>query len=107
MELREFVSKSLVDIRNGVIDANLAIAKQEGKTLGKDMASQFAIPAGGSKDKDIIFDVAVVVTQENSTTGGGGIKVAVVNIGGEVKDAGKQEQTSHIKFTITPHQWIG
>jgi len=107
MELREFVSKTLVDIRNGVMDANKEIAEQEGKTLGKDMASQFSIPAGGAKDKDIIFDVAVVVTQEGSTNGGGGIRVAVINLGGEVKNAERHEQTSHIKFTITPHQWIG
>ena len=102
MELQEFITKTLIDIKTGLRKANEHFASQEGKTLGLDATAAFMLPAyaHGGKDGCINFDIAVTVSQESSESGGTGIKIAIVNIGGEMKGVDKQESVSHIKFSL-------
>ena len=72
MELQEFIKNTLVSIKNGVRDANLEFAKQEGKTLGKDFGALFVLESSSGKGQDYItFDVAVIVSQESKNLAGG------------------------------------
>ncbi len=91
MELKEFIQKTLIDIRNGLRGANEEIAKLEGGKLGVDQAALFQLEShGGQGGKSYInFDIAVTVSREKQKTGGGSIKVAVLNVGGEANDSGK------------------
>jgi hypothetical protein len=109
MELQEFIKNTLVSIKNGVHDANLELAKQEGKILGQDFAALFVMePHNREKGQGYItFDVAVTVSQESKKSGGGGLKIAVASLGGEVGNVESQEHVSRIKFHIIPHQYIG
>lgn len=108
MELQEFIKNTLVSIKNGIHDANLEFAKQEGKTLGGDFGAQFVLETSRDKAQNYItFDVAVTVNQESKKSGGGGIKIAIVSLGGEVGDIKSQEHISRIKFHIIPHITIG
>ena len=109
MELRQFVAKTLVDIKNGLRDANELLAKQEGKTLGEDATLVYHIPdgRGDTKSKGIDFDVAVTVTQENASKGGGSINVAVAKIGGKIDESSKEEHISRIKFSVWPWSTVG
>lgn len=105
MELEEFIKTTLVNIKNGIRGANLEIAKKEGKELGKDIAAMFVMEAH-NRDKGqgyITFDVAVTVSQEKTKSGGGGLRIAVANLGGGVGDVKSQEHVSHIKFHIIPN----
>ena len=108
MELQEFIKNTLVSIKNGVHEANVEFAKQEGKILGNDFASIFVLePNQREKGQGYItFDLAVTVSQESKTTGGAGIKIAVVQLGGEVDDIKSQESISRIKFHVIPHRYI-
>ncbi|MFH1744566.1 MAG: hypothetical protein ABH881_00130 [bacterium] len=108
MELQEFIKNTLVSIKNGVHDANLEFAKQEGKTLGKDFSALFVIEAAGDKDQGrISFDIAVTVNQESKKSGGGGLKISVVSLGAEIGDIKSQEHISRIKFKIASHLFQG
>ncbi len=102
MGLEEFIQKTLIGIRNGLRGANEEIAKLEGGKLGVNQTALFQLEShGGSGGKSYInFDIAVTVSKENQKTGGGGINIAVVNVGGEVSDVGKQEYVSRIKFAL-------
>ncbi len=109
MDLQEFIKNTLVNIKNGIHDANVEFAKQEGKELGKDFTSIFVMEPN-NKDKGqgyITFDVAVTVSQENNAKGGAGIKIAVANLGGDLSSTTSQENITRIKFHIIPFQFIG
>jgi len=109
MDLQEFIKNTLVSIKNGLHDANVEFAKQEGKELGKDYAALFVMePHNREKSQGyIIFDVAVTVNQKDDKKGGGGIKIAVANLGGEITSSTSQENISRIKFHIISHSYIG
>lgn len=99
MDLKNFVKQTLLEITGGLKEAN-----HELKGSGAD----FILPQQGpvGKEGTIVFDVAVTVTSEDSKTGGGGIKIAVVNLGGELKGTEKHESISRIKFSISPYTFI-
>lgn len=109
MELEEFISKTLVDIKNGVSNANDILAKAEGKTRGVDANLYFAIEPHGREKKEgyINFDIAVTVSKETATSGGGGIKIAVASLGGELSETGSEQSISRIKFHVLPYFTIG
>lgn len=108
MELEEFIKTTLVSIKNGLHKANLEFAKQEGKELGKDIAAVFVMePHNRDKMQGYItFDVAVTVSQENKKTGGGGLRIAIASLGGEIGDIKAQEHVSRIKFHIIPNRSV-
>lgn len=92
MELDEFIKNTLVCIKNGVRNAN--------KEFGE---SPYFCIYGSTKDGNIYFDIAVTVSEQKGETGGGSIKIAVVDVGGKISSENHQEQTSRIKFSITPN----
>src|SRR3989344_6999214 len=106
MELKEFIKNTLINIKNGLHEANLEFAKQEGKTLGEDYTAQFVMRPTGDKQDYITFDVAVTVSEESKQSGGGGVKIAVASLGGELGSSKSQEHVSRIKFNIIPHEFI-
>ena len=53
-----------------------------------------------------MFDIAVTATEENNISGGGGVKVAILNIGGGSEHSKLNESISRIKFYISAHQYI-
>jgi hypothetical protein len=108
MELQEFIKNSLIGIKNGVHAANLELAKQENKVLGQDAAAYFVLESSRDNAQNYItFDVAVTVSQESKKSGGGGVRVAVVNIGGEIGNIKSQENISRIKFCVISHITTG
>ena len=108
MDLQEFIKTTLVSIKNGLRDANVELAKQEGKELGKDFSSVFVMrPTNDEKaQSDVVFDVAVTVSQKDDKTGGGAIKIAVANLGGEMSKSTSQENVTRIKFHISPFSFV-
>jgi hypothetical protein len=107
MELDKFISETLINIRNGLRAANEAVAESEGKTLGNDIAALFQMGPYEDDGGYIHFDIAVTVSGETTTTGGGGIRIAMVNIGAEASGASKQENVSRIKFSVKPSLYTG
>jgi len=108
MELQEFIKNTLVSIKNGVHDANLEFAKQEGKTLGQDFSALFVVDSSRDKGQNYIsFDVAITVSEKSKKSGGGKLNIQVASLGGEAGDIKSQEHISRIKFHVIPHITIG
>jgi hypothetical protein len=106
MDLKDFVSQTLVQIVQGVADAAGPIAALGG----------FVSPAHSSKIEGSVvghttdgtvrwvhavqFDVAVVAENDASVAGGGGLKVMGLNLGGSASTRDKEQTTSRIQFVV-------
>jgi hypothetical protein len=94
VELREFVKKTLLDIVQGVADA------QADPSIGA-----YVVPAGSTrKYVSVEFDVAVTAESAESAKGGSGVKVSVLaiggTIGGEESALSKNIAATHVKFSV-------
>jgi hypothetical protein len=106
MELQTFIQEALVQIANGVKNANKAIYDKyssENETICKNYPFQIFSNMGlnSSGVPSIDFDVAVHAVSDTSARGGAKITVMdFVNIGGEA-DTSKSTSTQHrIKFSV-------
>jgi len=89
MGLQEFIKKTLIDIKNGVSDANKEIKGLHYGMFGND-----------NKEGHIHFDVAVMVSNEKEKAGKGSVGVYIAKVGGGVSDKTVHENTSRIEFYI-------
>jgi hypothetical protein len=99
MDLDQFITTTLFSIKKGINNANVQIAKDAGKTLGVDATIQYEIDR---QNKGIRFDVAVTVSAEKGAKGGGKIRVAVIDVGGNKTSSTKEEYVSRISFEVSP-----
>jgi len=91
MNLQEFVTESLKQIMAGVADAQ----KDSTSTGRINPPSGPFVPV-----KEIEFDVAVTVSQEQGAKGGIGIFVGAVGIGAQGKAQSANTSVSRIKFSV-------
>lgn len=92
MDLEQFIKDALVGIRKGVAAANDALG---------DKNRTFSLTSGREKESFINFDIAVTAVHASNTSGGGGIHVQVVDIGGSKEIKSAQETASRIKFAVS------
>ena len=93
MELNEFISKVLVEVTNGIKNANSKIGE------GTFEMEPFR------RDKDtgfISFDLAVKTSEGNGKGAKGGIQVLNIGIGGEISKTSTHEIANRIKFYVMP-----
>lgn len=88
MELKEFVSQTLIQIIEGI-----KIAQNHSTETNADIAS------GGVYEK-IEFDVAVTTTDTTEARVGAGIFVAAVSLGAQAKGGVTNQTLSHIRFSV-------
>jgi len=94
MELEEFITESLKQIMTGVTKA-----QEDPANTGIINAIK---PGGGlyAPVKEIEFDVAVTVSQEQGTKGGIGIFVGDVGVGAKGQSQSSNTSVSRIKFSV-------
>lgn len=104
MDLRTFITKTLVDIANGVADAQrdpvgkIARFNPGTKGSGTELNVQ---PDGRWQIQNVEFDVAVTVAESSGKDGGGGVNVAAIfSFGGKVESASSREAFSRIRFSL-------
>ncbi len=102
MNLSEFVKDCLLEISSGI---NMAI-EETSKMANKNRtainpASQ---NTNHSPPKDITFDIALSVQEENSASGSAGIRIFSVKIGADAKNGVTNQQVSRVTFSI-PVAW--
>lgn len=102
MELREFTKQSLIEIIDGVVEAQ-AYAKQKGARInprrGKSERT-IVTDAWGVIGQEVEFDVAVV---SNEFVGGevkAGISVIGIGIGGQTSSDHSNTIQNRIKFSV-------
>jgi hypothetical protein len=105
MNLQEFVTASLTDILNGIIEAQRTAGI--GGLIAPDGIGthQFAKDSGVVHDQRVTstvvkFDIAITVEQSKSGGGGAGIRIAVVEakLGGEMQ--AKDTHVSRLQFSV-------
>ncbi len=99
MELKDFIKRALLDIVNGVDEANL---EQNRFRLANHINNR------GTSGQKVEFDVSVIINETSESDTKGGIKVALVNLGAGI-GAGKKEIESNqnvhkIKFEVFVHE---
>jgi len=102
MELKEFVSKSIIAIIEGVVEAQ-SFAKDNGAKINP---SNLTAPTvkyysdDGVLGQDIEFDVAVVVSETKEGKMNAGISVCGIGAGGHKSKETENSTTSRIKFSV-------
>lgn len=96
MQLKDFIKGTLLDVVNGVEEAN----KEKDRfrlTSHKNMGT-------GERGQKIEFDISVIVDKGSENDTKGGIKVAIANLGasfgGGQKDTESSQNVHKIKFEI-------
>lgn len=99
MELKEFITQTLVQIQQGVQDA---IAQQSTGANNGIINPVFSMydSVGKEQIQKVEFDVAVTATDKSSGGGKAGIKVFSVELGGEGSKGSESSVASRVKFTI-------
>lgn len=107
MELEKFIKGTLIDVRNGIHEANKEISVSQGKDLGKNDSALFVMRPSTA----ISFDIAVTVSsnKKGEVSGGGKINISVVDVGGQKSNEKKhsEEYISRIKFNVVPNIHFG
>lgn len=110
MELREFVSRTLIDIAGGVQDAQ-KVASDSGARFNPKLRNVFtgstsagAVLGWSQNDGHAVllaeFDVAVTATEGTQTQGGIGVVGGLVNLGSKGQSDQASAQASRIKFCV-------
>src|SRR5947209_8347157 len=106
MELRDFVSETLKQIIDGVIDAQ-AYGREKGARVNP-LDLPVRNETGGVQSRmyardvahSIDFDVAVTTTEGKQTKGGIGVVAGIFALGSQGQSNANGESVSRIKFTI-------
>lgn len=107
MNLKEFVSESLIEIIEGVKDAQTRTGQSGGEVnpspqgSSSDFIKQGLFMAGNRKIGSYVeFDVAVTITEGSGTKGGIGIFSGALNIGAAGQSSKTDTSLSRIKFQV-------
>lgn len=92
MELKNFISKTLIEIIDGIKDAQSHAIENQAV-----IAPQVVVTR---KVNTIKFNVAVTTVDGSNAEGGAGIFVGPITIGGRVETGQSSEATSRIEFEI-------
>lgn len=104
MELKEFITTTLVEIHEGVSEAIQRLASS-GQNLGAINPIPFedgrmTANAINNNKSNVDFDIAVTTTSADSAGANGGIKVMGVNLGGSASTSSSDSAVTRIKFSI-------
>ena len=113
MELQQFIKTTLVQIANGIIAANEALADTSARVNPRNL-----IPAGEDQQhygyvlqeseatkykrpvETIEFDVALVATEESGSTGGIGVAIGFIGAGARGKSGETSSSESRVRFSV-------
>lgn len=102
MELKEFIKQSLVEIIDGVVEAQ-AYAKQKGARINpprSKSSSTVVADAWGVIGQEVEFDVAVVSNESIEGKVNAGISVIGIGVGGQTSADRSNATQNRIKFSI-------
>lgn len=92
MELKEFIKQALLSVVDGVEEAN--------QSKDRFRLTKHTHGKTGESGQIIEFDISVAVNEASENSAGGGIKVALLNLGGQLKASESNQNTHKIKFEV-------
>ena len=109
MDIKDFIKESLLQIVDGITEANTAL-EAKGASIPTTGVAGEGVWCTLVKDKNnphtrlvmrVDFDLAVTVTQSDNLKAGGGISIAsLVNAGTTCENSSQSESVSRIRYTI-------
>lgn len=104
MNIKDFVETTIVQIVEGVNSANVKLKDLGAIVTSKDVRPLREGTTYNTTTGDLVnlidFDVAITINEKDTTGGGAGIRIAGINIGGELKNEVNNQSLSRIKFSI-------
>jgi hypothetical protein len=106
MELKDFVSATLREIIDGVLDAQNYVAEKQIPARvnpvkdGSRMHLGRRMPTQTRTRQNIEFDVAVTTAEGAERKGGAGVFVASFGFGGSAKDERSSQSAARVKFSV-------
>jgi hypothetical protein len=107
MELKDFVAQTLVQIVEGIDQANDSLSNKSAFVVSSNIKTSEDIKYSFDKERiphyvsNVDFDVAINIQDSQSKTGGANIEVfSVLNIGGKGEKGLIDTSTNRIKFTL-------
>ena len=109
MELDAFIKETLVQISNGIKEANEHLAPSRKKEDGTELPKLFLLSPGKKQEmgSGVHFDVAVTTQTIDEGQGGAKVRLAVfeADLGGKLKSS--EQAVSRIHFSVNVDQWHG
>lgn len=106
MDLGEFVSQTLIQIVDGVKNAQDKVA-ESGATVNPHLTTsqeqagrQGFLWTGGAYAQIVQFDVALTVTEGKGTKGGIGVFAGAINLGSSGQSQNENSSVSRVKFSV-------
>ncbi|MGG7056414.1 hypothetical protein [Nitrosomonas sp. ANs5] len=111
MNLKEFVSESIIEITDGIIDAQSRISSKDAQVapeietlFTKSQTGGSNLALGWDKNGNLVhtleFDVAVTASEGAETKGGIGVVAGVFALGSQGKSESNNQSISRLKFRI-------
>ena len=106
MDIKDFVKESLMQIAESINEANIELIDKgsyvpTGNIVGEGVLCTVVKNSETRHFIKVEFDLAVTVSQEHGTSGGGGLSIAsLANVGIKGEDKEDKEEISRIKFMI-------
>lgn len=104
MELKEFITQTIKDVLDGVLEAQNA--QKIGNCVVPSGTGSNAFPKGnvinnGDWTSTLInFDIAISAEESAATGGKAGVKIAVLSAGLDTENTNKNTSTSRIQFSV-------
>lgn len=98
MELKEFLSRTLAEIAEGVANGAKAAA-EFGAIINPGVITMGGVELSPNEVK-IEFTIGLTVTDDTKTKGGIGVVAGIFALGSQGESGGSSESTTHIKFTV-------
>ncbi|ATZ74166.1 hypothetical protein CWC33_10895 [Idiomarina sp. X4] len=111
MNLKEFISESIVEIVEGIVDAQSRIQSDDAKIV-PEISKVFTqsqtggtnLALGWDKQSNLIhsveFDIAVTANEGTETRGGIGVVAGVFALGSQGKSLESNQSISRLKFRV-------
>lgn len=107
MELKEFVKETIVQVVEGIDEANAALSEKTAFVASANIQTSKTHQSTVDKEgrhhyvTDLEFDVAVNVQNSETKEGRGRVEIlTILNIGGKGSCENTSSSTSHIKFSL-------
>ena len=106
MDLKEFVSQTLMQIIEGVSETQSQAKEFEAEvnphlnSTHSEMGKQGFLWAGGRAAQIVQFDVALTVVEGKGTKGGIGVFAGAINLGSAGQSQSESSSVSRVKFCV-------
>jgi hypothetical protein len=109
MELEDFIKETLVQISNGIQNANEKLKPLRVKEDGSELPKLFLLSPGRKQEQGngVHFDVAITTKTTDEGQAGAKVRLTVfeADLGGKLQSS--DQTVSRIQFSVNVNQWHG